>query len=145
MLTYTLPYPPSVNTYWRVFRNRAILSTAGRNYKKAVADELVGCKKMGGQFHMIVYAEPGTNRRRDIDNISKSLIDAMKGLAFKDDDDRYLRGLCLFWGPLCRPDGRVTVMLCKQGEVVPAIDRFLDPLRYAMLAREQAQECGMPT
>lgn len=125
MIAITLPYPPSVNTYWRVFRNRAIISKAGRDYKQAVAAELVGTRKMAGQFYLIVYAEPPNKAIRDIDNILKSLLDATKGLAFDDDDSRYLLGVCAFWGPVCKPDGRVTMMLCKRSEVVPAIDRYL--------------------
>jgi len=33
-----LPYPPSVNTYWRANGNRRFISKAGVIFKKAVAD-----------------------------------------------------------------------------------------------------------
>ena len=33
-----LPFPPSMNTYWRNFRGRTVLSKAGREYKVAVAE-----------------------------------------------------------------------------------------------------------
>ena len=31
-----LPYPPSVNTYWRAVKGRVILSKKGREYRHAV-------------------------------------------------------------------------------------------------------------
>lgn len=35
-LIITLPYGPSTNTYWNIFRNRFIVSREGRAYKKVV-------------------------------------------------------------------------------------------------------------
>ena len=41
MIEVTLPWPPTVNTYWRVFNGRSILSEKGREYRKAVADQVL--------------------------------------------------------------------------------------------------------
>ena len=37
-ITLTMPWPPSVNKYWRTFQGRMIISAEGRSYRKAVAD-----------------------------------------------------------------------------------------------------------
>jgi Holliday junction resolvase RusA-like endonuclease len=36
MIEVTLPFPPSVNTYWRTFRGRMIISAKGREYREVV-------------------------------------------------------------------------------------------------------------
>ena len=35
MIELTLPWPPTVNTYWRNFGGRTIVSAKGRSYRKA--------------------------------------------------------------------------------------------------------------
>ena len=41
MIEITLPWPPTVNTYWRNFNGRTIISAKGREYRKAVADQVL--------------------------------------------------------------------------------------------------------
>ena len=41
MIELTLPWPPSMNTYWRTFQGRMIISAKGREYRKAVADQVL--------------------------------------------------------------------------------------------------------
>jgi hypothetical protein len=36
MASFTLPFPPSMNTYWRNFRGRTIISKNGREFREAV-------------------------------------------------------------------------------------------------------------
>jgi crossover junction endodeoxyribonuclease RusA len=36
MTSFTLPFPPSMNTYWRNFRGRTIISKNGREFREAV-------------------------------------------------------------------------------------------------------------
>ena len=38
MMHFVLPFPPSINSYYRVFNNRILLSAEGRKYKKAVRE-----------------------------------------------------------------------------------------------------------
>jgi crossover junction endodeoxyribonuclease RusA len=37
MTPIQLPYPPSLNRYWRTFRNRTVVSAEGLAYKREVA------------------------------------------------------------------------------------------------------------
>lgn len=80
----TLPLPPSANKYWRSIlhrgKTRVLLSREGRAYKRQVdllarmqrATLLTGDVRVSG----VVYFE---NRRRDLDNTLKPLLDALAG------------------------------------------------------------------
>ena len=37
---FEMPWPPSVGSCWRVFRNRLILSSRGREYRKQAIERL---------------------------------------------------------------------------------------------------------
>ena len=41
---FTLPYPPSINGYWRNFKGRQIISKRGREYVKLVAEKMLELK-----------------------------------------------------------------------------------------------------
>jgi crossover junction endodeoxyribonuclease RusA len=95
----TLPYPPTVNTYYRNVGSRVLLSAKGRAYRKRVALECIAqrAKRIDGPLAVRIVAHPPDRRRRDIDNLLKSSLDSMQyaGL-FEDDaliaDLRILRG-----------------------------------------------------
>lgn len=38
MISLTLPWPPSVNAYWRAVSGRVIVSASGRRYQRAVKE-----------------------------------------------------------------------------------------------------------
>lgn len=89
MLFLTLPYPPSMNTYWRNFRGRTILSPKGREFKAAVADYVVEYKvpKLGDsklRISMVLF--PRDKRKIDIDNRIKCVLDALQDAGVFDDD-----------------------------------------------------------
>lgn len=88
-MNITLPYPPSANRYWRMWQGRMVVSTEARNYKeqagwiaKSQAPELV--EGDGDVSLTIRVFRP--QKRGDLDNTLKVLIDALKGVAFEDDD-----------------------------------------------------------
>jgi crossover junction endodeoxyribonuclease RusA len=59
MIELTLPFPPSVNTYWRTFNGRMLISKKGREYRKAVADQVhhtKRCKHLKGKVKMTIEA-----------------------------------------------------------------------------------------
>lgn len=82
----TLPIPPSVNSYWRIFRNRILLSSEARSYKLRALMQLKteGHRPLKGPIRvaMTVYRK---QRRGDLDNFFKATFDALKGSAFLDD------------------------------------------------------------
>lgn len=83
-----LPYPPTVNTYWRKFNNRMVISPKGRQYRKDVMQILEGCETLHGRLSVTIIATMPDRRKRDLDNILKSLLDAMDHAGVFDDDEQ---------------------------------------------------------
>jgi Holliday junction resolvase RusA-like endonuclease len=88
MIEIDLPYPPSINHYWRRVGPRTLISREGRRFRQRVlailADRCV--QPLVGPLAVEVEAFPPDNRRRDIDNIQKALLDALQhGSAYADD------------------------------------------------------------
>ena len=85
-MVIALPWPPSVNKYYRVVRGRPIISREGRIYRGLVAMEMLGRGKIEGRLKVVVEAHPPDGRRRDLDNLNKALLDALQnGGAYEDD------------------------------------------------------------
>ena len=85
---YELPWPPSVNHYWRMVKGRMLISREGRDYRTAVARALgeAGAVRLEGRLEVQVDAWPPDRRRRDLDNLCKALLDALEhGGAYRDD------------------------------------------------------------
>lgn len=88
MLDLELPYPPSVNHYWRRVGARTLISRGGRAFREAVCSILArrGVKPLGGALVVDITIHPPDRRRRDIDNVQKALLDALQhGGAYGDD------------------------------------------------------------
>ena len=92
----TLPYPPSVNHYWRKWHNRMVISREGRTYRERVRALLApapgsggnGPRKppSGGRIALAMDAFPPDRRRRDLDNIQKAVLDSLEhGGVYEDD------------------------------------------------------------
>ncbi len=88
-MNFTLPYPPSLNRYWRVPRalGRPILSAQARAYKISAGLEArrQGVKPLAGPVAVTIEVfRP--QRRGDLDNTAKVALDALNGIAWADDD-----------------------------------------------------------
>lgn len=89
MKTLILPWPPSVNHYWRTFRGRMLISAEGRAYRKVVADSVIGMPKFGdAKLTVYIQALVPDNRRRDVDNLLKAPLDALCHAGIYDDDSQ---------------------------------------------------------
>jgi len=94
----TLPWPPSLNTYWRQFNGRAILSEKGRLYRKAVMQQclLHRIDTIKGPIKVEIIAYRPDNRKRDLDNLLKAVLDGMaKGMIYED--DAQIKDLSIKW------------------------------------------------
>jgi Holliday junction resolvase RusA-like endonuclease len=83
-----LPYPPSINHYWRRVGPRTLISREGRRFRQRVMAILaaLGVEPLVGPIAVEVEIHPPDNRRRDLDNCLKSLLDALEhGQAYADD------------------------------------------------------------
>ena len=87
-MEFELPFPPSVNRIWRNIGNRTILSREARLYRQTI-ESILQCKRFNilvGPIAVDILAFPPDRRRRDIDNLSKALLDSLQHAgAFLDD------------------------------------------------------------
>ncbi len=86
--TYQLPYPPSVNSYWRNVPGKGVLiSKEGRAYRASVI-KAIGSSGLllSGRLCVKIDAYMPDRRKRDIDNINKALLDSMTHAAVWGDD-----------------------------------------------------------
>ena len=112
-MTLELPFPPSVNTYWRMFQNRMIISKAGRQYRKDVQDAVMlqkANKHLEGSLKVTVEAFRPDNRRRDLDNLGKGIFDGMAHAGVYLDDSQ-ITDLRIFWAK--EKGGKLIVTLEK--------------------------------
>ncbi|HCR6651131.1 RusA family crossover junction endodeoxyribonuclease, partial [Escherichia coli] len=79
-IEFVLPYPPTVNTYWRRRGSTYFVSKAGERYRRDVA-LIVRQQRLklnlSGRLAIKIIAEPPDKRRRDLDNILKAPLDAL--------------------------------------------------------------------
>lgn len=112
----SLPYPPSVNHYWRRAGSRTIVSAQGRRFRSAVARTLaVGrVRAFDGRVAVRVVVHPPDRRRRDLDNVLKALLDALAqpGGAYRDDEQ--IDGLEVLRGEVVK-GGKVVVTVEAMG------------------------------
>lgn len=80
MIELELPYPPSVNHYYRHVGPRMLISREGRAYREKVCAILtaLGIRPMTGPLDVQVEIFPPDRRRRDLDNVQKALFDALE-------------------------------------------------------------------
>lgn len=117
----TLPFPPSVNTYWRApnkgpLKGRHLISAAGRKYQSdacaAIIEQLRRLPKpssVPASVEVILY--PPDVRRRDIDNYNKALFGALTHAGVWEDDSQVKR-LLVEWGPVVK-GGRVDMTITQ--------------------------------
>lgn len=80
MIELTLPWPPTSNTYYRSVGGTVKISEKGRQYRQAVADQVLvqrGAKLLAGRLSVSVLANPPDKRARDLDNCFKALLDSL--------------------------------------------------------------------
>lgn len=115
MLELELPYPPSVNRYWRHTRRGTFISPNGVLFRSRVVAILrrQEVESQPGRLMVGVQVFPPDNRRRDLDNVLKALLDALKhGGAYEDDSQ--IDWLLVQRGPVCK--GGKTVVQIRDAE-----------------------------
>ena len=83
----TLPWPPTVNTYWRAVNGRNILSKKARQYKKDAA-LFLNRVNLKGDLIVTIECHMPDKRRRDLDNLLKPLLDVMGDAGVYEDDSQ---------------------------------------------------------
>lgn len=91
VLRFELPYPPSVNHYYLHTSNGIILGTKGKKYRRDVSlllhryrQSCSGDKRLAVTINLF----PPDNRKRDIDNVLKCLLDSMEHANVYENDNQ---------------------------------------------------------
>ena len=117
MTTITLPWPPSVNRYWRHpstgrLAGRHLISSDGRKYREQVAamTMLQTNAHYAGSLIVDITANRPDNRRRDLDNLLKAILDSLTHAGIWGDDSQII-DLRIKWGEKVVPDGSVEIYI----------------------------------
>lgn len=110
----TLPFPPSVNGYWRSTNQGMKISAKGRTFRTlaviAILDQL---KRHPAtltelvEVHLILY--PPDRARRDLDNFQKALFDALTHAGVWADDSQVKRMLVEWGAVTCHGKAEITI------------------------------------
>ena len=95
-----LPFPPTVNLYWRRSRFGMYVSPAGKKFRKRAVGiiERLGLPKIDGPLIMTAVFFPPCRRIRDIDNYNKGLLDALSAAELIGNDSQ-IKESHTRWGP----------------------------------------------
>lgn len=125
-MNLTLPFPPSVNGYWRSpnkgsSRGRTLVSERGRAFQtEAIAQVMEQLRRqpkpISADISVAVVFYPPTKARRDLDNFFKALFDAMTQAGVWLDDSQ-IKHIDAKWGAVIK-GGKVELRI---SEVVPCV------------------------
>lgn len=97
-----LPFPPTVNTYWRFTTKGVLISASGRSYRtNTIAAVLEQLKKrpkaITGPVEITLILNPPDKRRRDLDNYLKAIFDSLTHAGVWEDDSQ-IKKMEVKWG-----------------------------------------------
>lgn len=120
-----LPFPPSVNGYWRSTRKGVLISERGRIFRSnALASIYQQLRSRPTALlteldvHLVLY--PPTRAKRDLDNFQKALFDGLTHAGIWKDDSQVKR-MTVEWGPVTKEGkAEITITDFKPAGVQPA-------------------------
>lgn len=115
-----LPWPPTVNSYYKVTRHgQRYLDKKVRQFRAMVAEsvhEQLPGVTLYDNLYMEVYLYPPDKRKRDLDNYMKGLLDALTSCGLWEDDS-LIDQLHIYRGDVVK-DGSVRIELSDAGPIV---------------------------
>lgn len=117
-----LPYPPTVNTYWRhitrgALAGRVLISARGRAFRSEVNKAALAWDnrpfRLIGPLSVEITVFPPDRRKRDLDNLPKAILDALQHAGVYADDSQIHR-LLIELGAV-QPPGCVVVAIEAYG------------------------------
>lgn len=113
LLKLTIPFPPSVNHYYRRVGPKTMISKRGREYREAVQRAVWISQAVpnvqSGKLAVGIVAFPPDARRRDLDNLLKATLDSLTGAGVWLDDSQ-IQKLSVEWGTVV-PQGCLIVSI----------------------------------
>jgi len=88
MIYLTIPWPPSINRYYRAVKGRSILSQEAREYRAAVVELVNQAIPFTDRLKVVMHAFPPDRRKRDLDNLIKSVQDSLQHAGVYVDDSQ---------------------------------------------------------
>ena len=112
-MIFILPVPPSINHYYGTMRSgQKYIKPAGVAFRKEVAALLFQrIYKMTGRVKIDIRVHFKDKRKRDIDNVIKSLLDALTHAGAWDDDSQ-IDDLHIMRGEVIK-NGKVIIDICE--------------------------------
>lgn len=90
ILKFEIPYPPSINHYYKYTPGRIVLGAKGTQYRRdafwLLHKHRNHCKDK--RLAVTINLFPPDKRRRDIDNVLKCLLDSIQHAGVYDDDNQ---------------------------------------------------------
>ena len=114
----SLPWPPSVNVYWRNVGGRVLISREGRAYARVVygcaLEQSMTTLSVGRKVFVVpvsvdIIAYPPNRARRDLDNLPKAVLDALTKARVWEDDS-LVHDLRIRWGEV-RKGGEIEITI----------------------------------
>jgi len=120
-ISIRVPLPPTVNTYWRMVTipkvgARMLISADGREYRETIIRfaraGIIPRHAVSGKLAVFATVYPPDRRARDLDNLWKGLLDALKHAeVIRDDAD--IDDLHMVRGTLRKNDGQVDLVITE--------------------------------
>lgn len=132
MFDLILPFPPTVNNYYVKTQRGVFISQKGRFYRKNVSDSVIEQLPevhIEEKIHLSVILYPPDNRKRDLDNYMKAMLDALTQCGFWTDDS-LIDQLIIYRGEVLKSDACAYLRVAEAGPLLPNhlntdIDTFL--------------------
>lgn len=115
----SLPWPPSVNVYWRHVGPKVLISAEGRAYAHKVHDcvlmqraprsSLNATRRFDSPVSVDIIAYPPNRARHDLDNLPKAILDALTKARVWEDDS-LVHDLRIRWGEV-RKGGEIQITI----------------------------------
>lgn len=144
-IIFELPFPPSLNGYYRHVGKMVLISAKGRKYREAVEQIAVmdNIQNIVGKAEIVTSLQvyPPDKRKRDIDNILKCLFDSLTKAKVWEDDSQIKKLEVEMLEPL-PPAGMVVVTIQKYQKMETNISRARRSYltRYVVFSMQQSLE-----
>ena len=114
-INLSLPYPISVNNYYRTYRNIQTISKEGKLFKSKVSGDYKDLQPISDSVRLKILIHPKQNKDGsaskmliDLDNGLKCILDSLQGIVYND--DKQVKSLTIDYGA-CKLGGGVTVIV----------------------------------